>query len=737
MILPLRLEWNPCYYLDTNAGEEVQRGDRVRVRFAGKYYNGVVYETGIRPEAGIKRIYPITSVEDLPRISSSELELWKFVSDYYLCTLGEVYKAAYPLGRISEEQTALTRRQKSEERERKISAQISAKVARIGERIASKTQKIASLNPERPKQQEKIRLLQAQIQELSSQLEGLQLKLHETTPENGSTSDTKNNGTILLTQLQSRAKEQIQKAFSSDKTVLLKGVTGSGKTEIYLSLALESLSRGKNVLYMVPEIALSLQLESRLKKVFGELLLTFHSGESFTHRRDVADAMHNGQYVVLGTRSALFLPHRELGLIIVDEEHDGSYKQSSPAPRYNGRDTAVYLGRLLGAPVILGSATPSLESLYNCKTGKYELVTLSQKYYGDIGTEKIEIIDTIAERRKRGMVGSFSRKLLGYIQDTLQRGEQVLLLRGRRSYSTFVQCEDCGALHKCPHCNVPLSYHKDKGKLLCHYCGYSEVYSATCPSCGGHTGLHGAGTQKIEEEISALFPNSRVGRLDGDSAASSQKVIESFARGDTDILIGTQIVSKGFDFEKLSLVAVIQSDSLLGQPDFRTDEKAFQLLQQLRGRAGRRGKRSLFVIQSSQPENPVYSKLSSEDSFMDEELEMRKEYFYPPYTKLVRLTLKDDDLSRLENFACALSGELASFFRTRPSVIPNGAPVNFSPPYPPLVDKVSDQYIREIRLSLKRDKNLSAVKAGLAEKIAELEKKWSWLGHISVDVDPI
>ena len=356
-----------------------------------------------------------------------------------------------------------------------------------------------------------------------------------------------------LSAAQKEALTSIRDGFSSGKPVLLDGVTGSGKTEIYVSLALDAISKGRNVLYMVPEIAVSRQLEERLKRIFGDMLLTFHSKESSASRVNVAEAMKNRQYVVLGTRSSIFLPHHDLGVGIVDEEHDSSYKQDAPAPRYNGRDTALMLAKLNRADVVLGSATPSLESLYNCKTGKMAYVRLSERYFGAEDSD-VEIIDTIAERRKRGMKGSFSYKLIERINEVLSDGGQILLLRARRAYSPAVQCVSCGDIPRCPHCNVPLSYHRQEGVLMCHYCGWRTPFDAKCGKCGGALEPVGAGTQKIEEEAAALFPSARIARLDSDTASAAgreNEIIKEFSRKKIDILVGTQIIAKGFDFDGL------------------------------------------------------------------------------------------------------------------------------------------------------------------------------------------
>jgi len=453
-------------------------------------------------------------------------------------------------------------------------------------------------------------------------------------------------------------------------------------------------------------------------------LLTFHSAETAVHRRDVATKMREGSYVLLGTRSALFLPHHDLGLIIVDEEHDSSYKQDNPAPRYNGRDTAIMLGNICNSDVILGSATPSLESLYNCEAGRYRLISLPVRYYGG-GETDIEVIDTIAERKKRGMKGSFSIKLCEHIHDVLAEKGQIILLRGRRAYSPVVQCDTCGDIPRCPHCNVSMSYHKTRERLVCHYCGYSEPFTGKCHVCGGNLQPLGAGTQRVEEEAEKLFPEARIARLDSDTGQDTS-IIKAFAKGEIDILIGTQIVAKGFDFEGLRLVAVLQADSLLGQQDFRADEKAMQLLEQFRGRCARRGGKGLFVIQTAKSSHPVYSQLqgSSESGFIMDQLSERREFGYPPYSRIINVILKDHSEKRLDYMAGLLYGKIA-------------ADMEALGPFAPAIDKVSDLFIRHIRVMLPKDRTLAGKKEKLRRDIADFEKSMTYQGHTTVDVDPI
>ena len=735
VILPLRLDWSPCYRAPEGA---VARGSRVRVMFAHKAYVGVVEAVGIRPATDPARIQDILSVEDLPLVTDEELRLWQFIAEYYLCSVGEVCRSAYPAGKTALEQSGLRIRERERERLERRRTALALKREKLECRLAAKT---AALETAREGTKRRAELLRM-AGELRRQIEAL---LDE---DAAGAQDTVMGATPPLTAAprlspaQQTALQGIRAAFAEGRIALLHGVTGSGKTEIYVSLALDALAEGRNVLYLVPEIALSRQLEERLDACFGDRLLIFHSGESPVRRREVAASLREGPYIVLGTRSALFLPHHDLGLVIVDEEHDTSYKQDT-APRYQGRDTAVMLARIHGCPVLLGSATPSLESVFNCMGGRYVLVPLEEKFH-EARDARVEIIDTLAERRKNGMVGSFSRKLIDRIRETLDRGEQVVLLRGRRAYSPVIQCTQCGDIPKCPCCNVPLSYHKADQRLVCHHCGHREPCPQACPVCGGPLQPFGAGTQRIEEEAQALFPEARIARLDSDTARSKQnesRIIREFAAGRTDILIGTQIVTKGFDFGGLTLVAVLQADSLLGQQDFRADERALQLLEQFRGRCARRDRNGLFVIQTARAAHPLYRRLGGDDSradFIGDLLAERKEFGYPPFSRIILLICRDSNEARLEKLSRALADTIGGAFGTRPSPVagPIEGSISLTGPYAPPLDKIAGEHIRHIRLMLRRDASLADNKRRIAGILAAFEKEHRYSGHVFPDVDP-
>ena len=818
--------------------EQVRVGERVRVNFAGKEYVGVVSveNAGKQAEAMgiVDKVKPIVGMaEGLEPVTQEEIALWRQIAEYYLCTVGEVYKAAYPAQKVEKEVVQARHEALKEEREEKNRAKIEDKIKRLEERVEKKAEMAAKARKaesrerylaEKERLEEEIGLLVRRVTSMVGELCRTTSSVTRgggsvtgdggsVTGDGGSVTDqrfsmayqpedeavvrqsstietsVKTEKEIVLSAAQEEAYSKIKEIFVKGKSALLHGVTGSGKTEIYLKLAQETLERGNNVLYLVPEIALSRQLEDRISETFPEELLVFHSGETMVRKRDVAAALrhcasakdineyvdasqntnakkdsasedtltiksssceaiektnHHG-YVVLGTRSAIFLPHKNLGLVIVDEEHDTSYKQDSPAPRYNGRETAIMMAKIFGANVILGSATPSLESLYNCSVGRYGLVTLNKRFY-DAADSDIEIIDTIAERRKNGMIGSFSRKLIGHMGKCLGEHRQVLILRERRAYSPIVQCQECGEIPKCRCCNVSLSLHRradGSERLVCHYCGRVYEYTGKCPKCGGNLKPLGSGTQKIEEETANIFPNARIARLDSDTAQSRKyetDTIRKFSNGEIDILIGTRMVAKGFDFSGLSLVAVLQADSILGQEDYRADERGLQLLEQFRGRCGRRGEKGLFVIQTSQPEHPVYQSMEGQldgNGTMARFLGERKMFGYPPYSRVIGVIVKDYNQARVD----LLSRELAEAIRGA-----LGARLSFAPgvqnspdvigPYSPAIDKISNQNIRQIRVLLPKDRSLVRNKETLAAAVERFEKEKKYSGHIALDVDP-
>ena len=653
-------------------GCKVAPGTRVRVHFGKREMIGVVrgFRYADRGEVPLERLgkpleyKEIDGVVELPAIKREQLEFWQLLADYYLCTVGEVYKAAYP---------ALAVRQES-----------------------VKSRKSPELFLER----------------ISFSPEGISQQLLP-----------------MLSQRQQGAFDEIRAHFGSGKRpVLLHGATGSGKTEIYVKLAQEVLAKGKNVLFMVPEIALSKELESRLKGYFGERLLLFHSKvtaaqKHFVHSV-VLQAGGNSPVVVLGTRSSLFLPFAQLGLVIVDEEHDPSYKQSDPAPRYNARDAAVLLASIYGAHLIMGSATPSFESLYNVSIKKYARVMLPFRYFGAPAPD-VEIIDTIKARRVGEMKGSFSQKLINALKENMEQGGQALVFRNRRSYSPMVQCDNCGQIPKCPHCNVSLSYHRYNNTLRCHYCDYTSLFSSRCPQCSsGELVARGAGTERVEEELRELLPLARIERFDADVAESKreeERIISSFAKGEIDILVGTQMLSKGFDFEKLSLVALLQADTVLGMEDFRADERALQLFTQLIGRSGRRGIRGKMLIQSAQKNHPIFKIFKLDTLFPDSSalLDERREFRFAPYVRMVKITLRHRTMEELERLTAAVAAIQVPC-------------LEITGPFVPGLERLRGEWQRAFYVKFARDSRLSHNKRVLMERLEALNAPNS----IVVDVDP-
>lgn len=735
VILPLKLDWEPCYsVLPGTEGGVPSVGTRVSVRFAGRQYVGVVSESDVTPDIELTKIQRIIRVEDgISPVTEAEMRLWRFVSDYYLCPVGEVYKAAYPSLKNDGEMIRSRERLRAEERLRRMNAALAAKRERL--EAAVKRRRAMYEKAVRPETREKY--LEA-LTKAENELNALPLEI-------AAQDDSRSYTRLPLPSLslaQQTCLEQIRGFFSKKSPVLLDGVTGSGKTEVYISLAANVLDSGGSVLYMIPEIAVSKQLGNRLKEVFGSQLALFHSGMSASARSLAVEKVRMGNCIVLGTRSSVFLPFMDLGLVIVDEEHDNSYKQETPAPRYSGRDTAMMLARFHGADLLLGTATPSLESLYNCRTGRLAKVMLRERYFGDDRTV-VEIVNTAVERRKRGMKGSFSYKLIDRMKEALKGGGQILLLRSRKSYSPAVQCSRCGKIPRCPHCDVSLSWHRDEGRLKCHYCGWNQPFNAVCPDCGGHLEPLGAGTQRVVEEVSMLFPDARVARIDGDmisGSAGEEAVIKDFSQGLIDILVGTQIVTKGFDFARLSLVAVLQADSLLGFQDFRADEKALQILEQFRGRVGRRGQRGLFLIQTATPEHPVYKYVASEqrsDDLAETILAERFAFGYPPFSRIIQITLRDSDEGSATSLAAALARAIRSEFGISGLVRNQADQVSVLGPYAPAVDKVSNLYIRLIRVSMMKNQTLMDNKRRLASLVSDFGKENRCSAQLSLDVDPL
>lgn len=538
---------------------------------------------------------------------------------------------------------------------------------------------------------------------------------------------------FVLNTIQQRALDQIQQQFEQHEVVLLHGVTASGKTQLYIRLIEAALAKGETVLYLLPEIALTAQITQRLKLHFGNQLAVYHSKFNDNERAEIWHKVLKGEFkIVIGARSSIFLPFRDLGLIIVDEEHENSYKQFDPAPRYHARDTAIYLAFLQQAKVLLGSATPSIESYYNAKSGKYGLVELSQRF-GDAQLPEIEVVNIATAGRQDEMQSYFSHVLLEQIEKAVERKEQVILFQNRRGHTTFLQCRTCGFVAKCVNCDVSMTYHKSSDMLHCHYCGHNENPINVCPACGmPHLESKGYGTERIEEELEILMPNIKVGRLDLDSTRGKHgfdKIIAAFDDHEFDVLIGTQMVAKGLDFGRVSLIGIINADGIINFPDFRAYERAFSLFEQVSGRAGRRDQKGKVIIQTYSPQHPVIEQVLQHDylgMFMREVTE-RKNFDYPPFIRLIKLDIKHGDQQQAHYSAQQLAKALRTHLGTR-----------VLGPEPPLVARVRNKYIQTITLKIERTGiSITKVKDLIRETLIgfELDKKNAGV-QVQIDVDP-
>lgn len=539
---------------------------------------------------------------------------------------------------------------------------------------------------------------------------------------------------VLLTEQQEKTRAAILKGFEERGTTLLYGVTGSGKTEIYIDLIRKALEGGSQVLYLLPEIALTTQIVERLKKVFGNDMGIYHSRFSDNERVEVWNGVLQGKFrFVVGVRSAVFLPFDDLSLVIVDEEHDPSYKQQEPAPRYHARDVAMMMGQIHTAKVLLGSATPSLESYYQAKQDKYRWVELRDRF-GDSQLPEIVLADMIVERKLKTNKGSFTGQLLKEIGERVAKHEQVILFQNRRGYAPMVQCEDCDWVPKCINCSVSLTYHQFRHAMVCHYCGYREELPKQCPSCSSKRILTvGYGTEKIEEEMSIHFPTAKVGRMDFDTTRTKsgyEKIIDDFETGTTDILVGTQMITKGLDFDRVTLVGIFDADRMMHFPDFRSFERAFQLITQVSGRAGRRSKKGMVVVQTHNTHHPIFEFALRHDylGFLELELHDRDTHRYPPFARLIEITLKQTEKSTV----VAASNQLTNLLKQRLEG------TRIVGPGEPMVGRLRNEYLMTVLIKIPRNQGrLAAIKRTLQETADELvaQKEFRKV-RVVFDVDP-
>ncbi len=754
IILPLAYKGLLTYSIPVEMEGSVQPGSRVLVQLGNrKLYSGIVNRIhGIPPDA--RNLRPVMRVLDAEPVANEiQLKLWNWISEYYMCSAGEVMKAALPSDLCLEGVTEIPVAEKYKPREESFVRLASAFTeeqlnafldslsrAPVQLRLLTVYLDLSGYVPETLAQPVRKSLLLKEAGSAPGSIDGLLKKgiLEIIEMETGRLADYKTPAEPLkqLTVEQETALKELKKIFSDRETVLLHGVTSSGKTEIYIHLIEEQLKMGKQVLYLLPEIALTTQIIQRLQKHFGPVTGIYHSRFSNAERVEIWNRVgrQNGakEYnLIIGARSALFLPFRNLGLIIVDEEHDGSYKQHDPAPRYNARDSAIVLAGFHKAKTVLGSASPSIETYNNAITGKYGLVELRERY-GSVKLPGIILADTREAYRKKLMVSHFTPQLLEAIDGALAHNEQVVLFQNRRGFSPYLECPECGWIPKCVQCAVSLTYHKGINRMVCHYCGYSSPIPSQCGNCGS-PGLQtrGFGTEKIEDEIKIVFPSARVARMDQDTTRgknSFERIIRDLEDGQTDILIGTQMISKGLDIENLTVVGILNADNLLNYPDFRAHERSFQLMEQVSGRAGRRTKTGKVVIQTSDPGNRMIRLVLNHDyrNMFRIQMDERKAFNYPPFCRMIRISVKHRDRSLLNSYSDILARDLKAEFGKR-ILGPEFAPVS----------QVQLWYIKNILVKLEREKPAMQAKKYISGAIERLlrEKGASAL-RIAVDVDP-
>ncbi|MCK5137286.1 MAG: primosomal protein N' [Bacteroidales bacterium] len=759
VILPLAVEGTYTYSVPDELADKISPGSRVLVSFGKKrIYIAIIHSLNTTPPDGFTPKSIIDVMDEKPLVTQQQLQLWEWMSSYYMCTLGEVMRATLPSGL----------RPESESRVR-----ISAGYNGVGPRIVTYVRLSNKYTSEEslhllldqlvraPRQREMIEkyLQLTGTDDIGSGTEVLKREMlkpsgasgaigalikkgvleqvnreelrHQGQPDQGHSRDP-----FELNGEQSVAIGVIREQFNKHQSVLLHGVTSSGKTELYIHLIREVLEKGRQVLYLLPEIALTTQIIERMRQVFGKQVGVYHSRYSDSERvhvyRNLLGLTDDETYrVIIGVRSAIFLPFDKLGLVIIDEEHETTFKQHDPAPRYHARDSAQVLALYHDAKVLLGTATPSFESLFNARNGKFGFASI-QSRFGEVAPPEIILADTRIATKRKQMVSHFTPRLMEGIKGALENGEQVILFQNRRGYSNYIVCNDCGHIPKCKRCDVSLTFHRYSRKLECHYCGHKEVMPRVCPSCAGtNMTMKGFGTEKIEDEIALVFEGIRVGRLDTDTARSVrgyEKIIRSFEEGQLDVLIGTQMLSKGLDFDNVSLVGVLDADSMLHFPDFRAFERTFQLISQVSGRAGRRKKRGKVIIQTMDPGHPVIRYIVNNDfeGLFREQMEERQVFGYPPFKRMIRISFRHKIPSILDGATDLAGKELKTIFSSRV----------YGPQYPP-VRKVHNTFIKQIILKIEREASYERARELIKEVLDKISKNEVYRSiRISIDVDP-
>ncbi|TLX77681.1 primosomal protein N' [Labilibacter sediminis] len=814
IILPVPLPRLFTYQVPEEWKSQVDIGMRVVVPFGKKkFYSGIVYSLHDNEPLEYETKPIISVLDHQPVVNEIQLNFWNWLAQYYMCTLGEVYKAALPSGLKLESETKVHYNvdwhpeevlSKKENlvldflSEKKISTiqevnsntelKNSLPVIKmlldkgalfISERLKDgykpKTKKLVQLSEEYRHEQK----LQNAFTELSRARKQLELLMTFFTLIGGAsaknflkaigknelkekcgasasvlnelikkgifieveeavsrlqTGETSKSALHTLNEVQERAKHEIENHYKEKDAVLLHGVTSSGKTEIYIHLIKEQIDKGKRVLYLLPEIALTTQITSRLKNVFGNEIGIYHSKYSDAERVEVwNDILNKENYkVVIGVRSSVFLPFDNLGLIIIDEEHENTYKQFDPAPRYHARDAAMVLAHMHGAKVLLGTATPSIETYRNCELGKYGLVELLERYEG-IKMPNIITVNVREEQRKKKMHSHFSPTLVEHVNKAMTNGEQAILFQNRRGFSPYLECAQCSWVPKCDYCDVSMTYHKHNGQLICHYCGHSYYLPKTCKACESPSlQTKGFGTEKIEEDIKLMFPDVKVARMDLDTSRtrkSHEAIIGNFERGEVDILIGTQMISKGLDFDNVSVVGILNADSMLNYPDFRAFERSFQLMAQVSGRAGRKYKQGTVILQTSNPNNPVILDVIN-NNFLAHyrgQMEEREAFKYPPFYRLIHLTVKHKNQNTVNQASDYFGQYLRGTFNER-----------VVGPQAPPISKIQNWHIRKIMLKLEAGVSLIKVKDLLRDAINTLVSHPGFKSVVvQADVDPM
>ena len=751
VVLPLPLDGLFTYAVADNQAAKAQVGCRVLVPLgkSKKYIGIVMHVVDEKPEFEVKPIIEV--IDRQPILLHQQIRLWQWISDYYLSPLGDIYKAALPSGLKAEEGY----RPKKETYITLSEAFRSEQTLHVAMNMLTRATKQLkafvgflslshwdTLNGTTPQEmlteitrEELMNATNTSLATVKALVDRNILTLYQKEVGRLNTSETAHPECMKpLSTAQSTAFEAVNELFATKKVVLLQGVTSSGKTEIYIHLIQQALDRGEQVLYLLPEIALTVQITSRLKKVFGNRLGIYHSKYSDAERVEMWNKqLSNAPYeVILGARSAVFLPFQKLGLVIVDEEHETSFKQQDPAPRYHARSAAIVLASMYQAKTLLGTAAPSLESYYNAQQGKYGLVTLTTRFKG-IQLPQIEVVDTKDLQRRKMMTGPFSPRLLEAVRQALHDDRQVILFQNRRGFSPRIECKECGWVPKCANCDVTLTYHKNLNQLSCHYCGFTYSVPVKCPQCGSEKLVsRGYGTEKVEDQLRELFPEARVARMDLDTTHTRnayERIIDDFSAGRTNILIGTQMISKGLDFDNVSVVGILDADAMLNYPDFRAYEHAFMMMSQVSGRAGRKGRQGLVILQTKNADLPVIDQVVRHDfkSFCTDLLDERSLFHYPPFYHLVYVYLKHTKNEVVETAALEMGSRLRQYFSDR-----------ILGPDKPAIARVKTMHIRKIVIKLEHGIDLKRVREVLryVQKQMMQDKRYAAL-YIYYDVDPM